>query len=84
MKKELYDQVYENETDVIKDERFELIERIKVEDIIHVDHHDDIEALFMMTPYYWKSSKEAAHKVASMESLVLSRFVVLFKMMPVS
>ena len=69
LKKELYDQVYENETDVIKDERFELIERIKVEDIIHVDHHDDIEALFMMTPYYWKSSKEAAHKVASMESL---------------
>ena len=69
LKKKLYDQVYENEMELIKDERFELIERVKVEDVIHIDDHDDIEALFMMTPYYWKSSKEAAHKVAEMESL---------------
>lgn len=69
LKKKLYDQVYENEMELIKDERFELIGRVKVEDVIHIDDHDDIEALFMMTPYYWKSSKEAAHKVAEMEYL---------------
>ena len=69
LKKKLYDQVYENEMELIKDERFELIGRVKVEDVIHIEDHDDIEALFMMTPYYWKSSKEAAHKVAEMEHL---------------
>lgn len=69
LKEKLYDKPYENEIELLFDERFELIERILVQDMIEIKDQKDIEALFMMTPYYWKSSREASKKVKQMEKL---------------
>ena len=68
-KKELYEEAYENEIELIDDARLRLIKQIKVEDKMHLDNNEDILALFMMTPYYWKSSKEVFKKVAEMSEL---------------
>lgn len=68
-KKNLYEDVYKNELEMIEDDRFELIEQIQVDDQILIDNNKDIQALFMMTPYYWKSSKEVSQKVALLNEL---------------
>ena len=57
-KQVLYKEAYVNELEVIEDETLELIERIQTDDFITINNNPDIQALFMMTPYYWKSSIE--------------------------
>lgn len=67
-KQALYKEAYENEIEVIEDNTMKLIDQIKVEDKIFIDNNKDIQALFMMTPYYWKSSKEVSQKVNEMNT----------------
>ena len=45
-----------------------MIDQIKVENTITIDNNKEIQALFMMTPYYWKSSKETSQKVNEMNT----------------
>jgi 23S rRNA (guanine745-N1)-methyltransferase len=47
----------------------ELIEEKTVEDEITVDGGEMIAALFSMTPYYWRTPRAAAEKLAALESL---------------
>lgn len=68
-KKALYENVYENEVELLDEDDFKLIEEIYVEDEIFLNKSEDIEALFMMTPYYWKSSKETSEKVSKMKQI---------------
>jgi hypothetical protein len=65
---ELYKEAYVNEIEMIEDETIQLIDQIKVENTITIDNNKDIQALFMMTPYYWKSSKETSQKVNEMNT----------------
>ena len=67
-KQELYKEAYVNEIEMIEDDTIQLIEQIKVENTITIDNNSDIQALFMMTPYYWKSSKETSQKVNEMNT----------------
>lgn len=70
LKEELYgQQVYENEIKMIEHDQLELVHHYKIEDCIHLDHNEDISALFGMTPYFWKSSKEVSEKVKYLEKL---------------
>lgn len=68
-KKALYENVYENEVEWLDENTFKLVDEILVEDKITLTNHEDIEDLFMMTPYYWKSSKETSRKVLNLNEI---------------
>ncbi|MGN1345132.1 MAG: methyltransferase domain-containing protein [Traorella sp.] len=68
-KKVLYEEVYENEIEIIQDEKICLLKQIQVNDTITINNNQDIQSLFMMTPYYWKSSKDVSNKVNQMKEL---------------
>ncbi len=67
LKKVLYDNPYENNTD-IQLKYFELVDTYEVSYDIAVPH-DDIWNLFSMTPYYWKTSKEGANRLKALDEL---------------
>ena len=50
-------------------EDFELIKEYKVKDTITINSSEDIMALFMMTPYYYRSPKAGVERLKSLESL---------------
>ena len=67
-KQALYKDAYMNEIEIIENDSLKLFHQFKVENTITIDNNKDIQALFMMTPYYWKSSKETSQKVNEMNS----------------
>ena len=70
LKEKLYDNPYLNEEDKIHFEQFELVEKRKVEYEIEVVGRDEIHALMLMTPYYWKTSATQLEKLlATTETL---------------
>ena len=56
LKEKLYENPYLNEEDKINFEQFELVEKVKVVYEIEVNGTEDLHALMLMTPYYWKTS----------------------------
>lgn len=74
LKQVLYDDVYlnderhdlPNESDGI----FELVEKREVRFEITVTGRGDIDALFSMTPYYWRTSRDGRERLAACERLV--------------
>ena len=40
-----------------------------MDDTITLESQTDIHALFQMTPYYWKTPKEGAERLASLDTL---------------
>ena len=68
-KQALYKEAYVNEIEVIEDQELDLINRIQVDDRIQITNNKDIQALFMMTPYYWKSSIETSNIVKEMNEI---------------
>ena len=68
LKQALYEQVYENEA-AIELSEMKLVKKFIVKDFIEVQGKAHINALFQMTPYYWKSPKETSERVKNMESL---------------
>lgn len=69
LKQVLYETVYENKRDQPM-EGFHLIHEERLETEIHVIGKKDINALFSMTPYYYRSPKETSVQLKNMESLV--------------
>lgn len=67
LKSILYDCPYENDTDIEFD-RFKQTENYEVSYNISVEK-GDIWNLFSMTPYYWKTSKEASEKLKNIDVL---------------
>ena len=37
--------------------------------MIHLENQTDIHALFQMTPYYWKTPKSGAERLAQLQEL---------------
>ena len=37
--------------------------------VIHLENQTDIHALFQMTPYYWKTPKAGAERLAALDTL---------------
>lgn len=69
LKKILYDKPYENPNEVMEYEGFILEDTILLEDVISIQDVNDIQALFHMTPYYWKTSRNAAEKLKNITGL---------------
>lgn len=69
LKEFLYEAPYENEPFDENMEGFELCQKIQVNNRITIDNNDMIMALFSMTPYYYKTPREAVERLKTLETL---------------
>ena len=65
----LYDRPYPNEVKETPYDGFRYVEIRHVEDVITLQGQEDIHALFQMTPYYWKTPKAGAERLAALDTL---------------
>ena len=69
LKEVLYDHPYPNEEKETPYEGFTYRAIVPAEDTIHLPCPADIQALYHMTPYCWKTPKEGAERLAQLEKL---------------
>ena len=69
LKQVLYDRPYPNEEKETPYEGFAYRSIVPVEDAITLPCQADIHALFQMTPYYWKTPKAGAARLATLDTL---------------
>jgi 23S rRNA (guanine745-N1)-methyltransferase len=69
LKAAIYDTPYENEENDLILEGFERIDRASVRYEAEIVGNDRIRALFMMTPYYFRTSREDAEKLSGIDTL---------------
>ena len=69
LKRALYDTVKENDGRADMPKSMKLIEERRVSFEITVNGKDDIQNLFSMTPYYWRTSPTDSEKLKDLESL---------------
>ncbi len=79
LKKAVYDSAYENEgRRDLPGEKFELLEETRVNYGITVETDKDIENLFAMTPYFYRTSQKDKEKLKALSSLFTKIDVELF------
>lgn len=77
LKEILYEHVYENEVEPITDNELRLMKTQRIVNQITIQTMEEIHSLFMMTPYYWKTSREDAEKLNKFNQLeVTTAFVM--------
>ena len=69
LKQVLYDHPYPNEVKQTPYPGFSYQEIRHVEAVIHLPCQEDIHALFQMTPYYWKTPRAGAERLAALTAL---------------
>ena len=69
LKQVLYDRPYPNEEKETPYEGFAYRSIVPVEAAITLPCQADIHALFQMTPYYWKTPKAGAERLAALDAL---------------
>ena len=69
MKQVLYEKPYPNEVKQTPYEGFRYVTIRHVEQAIHLDCPADIQALFGMTPYCWKTPREGVERLRTLEML---------------
>ena len=69
LKELIYDVPRDNPPTPLAADGFRLVETREVRDTIHLPCGEDIEALFRMTPYYYKTGAEDQKKAARAQSL---------------
>ena len=69
MKQVLYDRPYRNETKETPYEGFQYVTIARVRDRITLPCQEDIQALFGMTPYCWKTPRAGKERLAALDSL---------------
>lgn len=69
LKRAVYDDVYENGERADLPQSMEHIEKVVARHEICVEGKDDIEALFSMTPYYWRTSESDREKLKNIDTL---------------
>ncbi|MBR5265117.1 MAG: methyltransferase domain-containing protein [Clostridia bacterium] len=78
LKEAVYDEVYLNKGENEVLDGLTLTEKLTLEQTIHLENNADIDALFKMTPYYYKTSQKDQEKLTMLETLsVLTQFQVL-------
>lgn len=78
LKKAVYDTPYKNKPEPTELSGFELISSQKVSKEITLQNHEDIKNLFMMTPYYYKTSARDQEKLNKLDSLTAeTEFMIL-------
>ena len=68
-KEVLYDRPYPNEEKETPYEGFAYASILPVDTRFSLENQADIHALFQMTPYYWKTPKAGAERLAALEHL---------------
>lgn len=68
LKQAIYDDVYVNEVSHVMN-NFKLVREYEVSYDIEIDNQESIMALFQMTPYYYKTSKEGVNRVKKLNHL---------------
>ena len=71
LKEILYDQPYPNEEKETPYEGFAYQKIVPVDDMITLESREDIQNLFHMTPYAWKTPKSGAERLAALERLTV-------------
>lgn len=69
LKEILYDAPYENEYRETEYPGFTFVRRDTVEDTLVLDDREQIQNLFAMTPYYWKTPESGSRRLAETEHL---------------
>lgn len=69
MKQVLYDRPYRNETGETPYKGFQYVTIARVRDTITLPCQADIQALFGMTPYCWKTPRAGKERLAALRSL---------------
>ena len=69
LKEAIYEEAYKNEVKDYALEGFELVHKAVVEDEILLKSQEDVKNLFMMTPYYYKTSQANKEKLDTLETL---------------
>ncbi len=69
LKRVLYESTYENRERADLPTSTELIERLTLKYEIEVNGQSDVDSLFSMTPYYWRTSEADKEKLLGVECL---------------
>ncbi|WP_294411427.1 putative RNA methyltransferase [uncultured Ruminococcus sp.] len=69
LKKAIYDTPYKNEVKPYELEGFGLIEKKHIKYDMVLDSQEDIDALFSMTPYYYRTGREQQERLAGLGQL---------------
>ncbi len=69
LKEALYERPYPNEERETPYEGFRYERIVPVQYTVHLPGQEDIHALFQMTPYYWKTSREGAARLAAVPQM---------------
>ena len=78
LKQQIYADAYANAGRADLPQGMELVDRRRVHETITVKGREMIEALFSMTPYYWRTSKADHAKLADLDSLTTEVDIDLF------
>lgn len=78
LKEALYEKPYENPLKEEQYDGFELIETVKAEREIYIDNNADINNLFKMTPYVYRSPKEAQEVLLKAEKLTVNAHFIVY------
>lgn len=78
LKEALYETPYENPLKEEQYEGFELIDTVKTEKEIFIDSNEDINNLFKMTPYVYRSPKEAQEILLKAEKLTVNAHFIIY------
>lgn len=65
----LYEQPYKNKPEIRNEELFTLTSQEEIKYTINLTQKEDIENLFKMTPYYYKTGREDAQRLLSLDCL---------------
>ena len=81
LKKAIYDEPYKNSVKPYEMESFDFIEKVCVDGVMEMACAEDVANLFMMTPYYYKTSQEDTEKLLSSppEKIEYSFEILVFK-----
>lgn len=71
MKEILYDRPYPNEERETPYPGFRYREILPVEETVRVESREDLQNLFRMTPYFWKTPRSGAERLAALDHLTL-------------
>ena len=69
LKQKIYDIPYKNEVKPYELEGFGLIDKKHIKYDMELDSQEDIDALFSMTPYYYRTGREQQERLAGLGQL---------------
>ena len=69
LKKAVYDTPYKNQVKPYELEGFRLLENVRISSWILLETKEEIQSLFSMTPYYYRTGKAQQDRLAALERL---------------